>query len=79
MICLKPEVGPRNQRFLRKCCSAAHTWEFTVNCSKDTSTYKKELLEDILYTYTDAEEIRVYEDRLNQYVALSRCSTGGTC
>ncbi|SLM37011.1 Protein of unknown function DUF2410 [Lasallia pustulata] len=45
MVCLKPRVGPNNQRF------------------PSTMLFKKALLEDIVYTYKDAEEIRVYEDR----------------
>ncbi|KZF21835.1 hypothetical protein L228DRAFT_248589 [Xylona heveae TC161] len=45
MICLKPEVGPSNQKFA------------------STAEYKKEFISDLIYTYSDAEEIRVYEDR----------------
>ncbi|KAI9676906.1 MAG: hypothetical protein M1817_006745 [Caeruleum heppii] len=45
MICLKPEVGPKNQRFA------------------NTMAYKQALLEDIIFTYREAQEIRVYEDR----------------
>ena len=48
MICLKPEVGPSNQRF------------------RSTMLYKQALLEDIMYTYQDADQIRVYEDRPKQ-------------
>lgn len=51
MVCLKPRVGPNNQRF------------------PSTMLFKKALLEDIVYTYKDAEEIRVYEDRPKQYVS----------
>ncbi|KAI9877461.1 MAG: hypothetical protein M1830_003845 [Pleopsidium flavum] len=45
MVCLKPQVGPNNQRFLT------------------TMGYKQSLLEDLVYTYKEADEIRVYEDR----------------
>lgn len=33
-----------------------------------TMKYKQALLTDLLYTYKDADEIRIYEDRLGQYV-----------
>ncbi|RAK78665.1 rRNA 2'-O-methyltransferase fibrillarin-like protein [Aspergillus fijiensis CBS 313.89] len=45
LICLKPEVGPRNQRF-------ATTMEF-----------KQTFLEDLILTYEQAEDLRIYEDR----------------
>ncbi|KAI9690073.1 MAG: hypothetical protein M1820_010037, partial [Bogoriella megaspora] len=45
MTCLKPAVGPRNQKFA------------------STQKFKQDLLWDIVYTYKDADEIRVYEDR----------------
>ncbi|RAL12347.1 rRNA 2'-O-methyltransferase fibrillarin-like protein [Aspergillus homomorphus CBS 101889] len=45
LICLKPEVGPRNQRF-------ASTMEF-----------KQTFLEDLVLTYDQAEDLRIYEDR----------------
>ncbi|PYI33644.1 hypothetical protein BP00DRAFT_391860 [Aspergillus indologenus CBS 114.80] len=45
LICLKPEVGPRNQRF-------ASTMEF-----------KQTFLEDLILTYEQAEDLRIYEDR----------------
>ncbi|KAF2813882.1 uncharacterized protein BDZ99DRAFT_380202 [Mytilinidion resinicola] len=45
MVCLKPAVGPANQRF------------------SSTMHFKQELLSDIVYTYKDADEIRIYEDR----------------
>lgn len=32
-----------------------------------TMQFKQELLKEIVYTYKDAEEIRVYEDRVKQY------------
>ena len=48
MTCLKPQVGPNNQRF------------------RSTMFYKQALLEDIMYTYQDADQIRVYEDRPKQ-------------
>lgn len=48
MVCLKPAIGPANQKF------------------KSTMEFKQELLKDIVYTYKNAEEIRVYEDRVKQ-------------
>jgi hypothetical protein len=33
-----------------------------------TMNFKQELLKDIVYTYKDADDIRVYEDRVKQYV-----------
>lgn len=36
-----------------------------------TMMYKQGFLEELIYTYKDAEEIRVYEDRPKQYVLLS--------
>ncbi len=48
MVCLKPQVGPNNQRFA------------------STMGYKQSLLEDLVHTYKDADEIRVYEDRPKQ-------------
>lgn len=45
MICLKPEVGPTNQRFT------------------STMMYKQAILKDLVFTYHEAEEIRIYEDR----------------
>ena len=48
MICLKPEVSPKNQRF------------------PSTMQYKQAFLQDLVYTYHAAEEIRIYEDRPKQ-------------
>ena len=48
LICLKPEVGPRGQRF------------------STTMEFKQTFLEDLVLTYEQAEEIRVYEDRVKQ-------------
>ena len=31
-----------------------------------TMAFKQELLKDIVYTYKDADEIRIYEDRVKQ-------------
>lgn len=45
MVCLKPAVGPRGQKF------------------SSTMLFKQELLKDLVYTYREAEEIRIYEDR----------------
>jgi predicted GTPase len=33
---------------------------------KSTMHFKQELLKEIVYTYKDAEEIRIYEDRVKQ-------------
>ena len=33
-----------------------------------TMNYKQELLKEIMATYRDAEEIRIYEDRPKQYL-----------
>jgi len=49
MVCLRPEVGPSNQKF------------------SSTDRFKKALLEDLVVTYRDAIELRIYEDRLKQY------------
>ncbi|PWY69707.1 hypothetical protein BO70DRAFT_365632 [Aspergillus heteromorphus CBS 117.55] len=46
LVCLKPEVGPRSQRF------------------STTMEFKQTFLEDLVLTYEQAEEIRVYEDRV---------------
>lgn len=35
-----------------------------------TMMYKQALLKDLIYTYKDADEIRIYEDRPKQYVVL---------
>ncbi|KAL1622221.1 hypothetical protein SLS56_008893 [Neofusicoccum ribis] len=45
MVCLKPAVGPQNQKFA------------------NTMAFKQEFLRDLVYTYKEADEIRVYEDR----------------
>ena len=50
MICLKPQVGPNNQKFT------------------STMKFKQAILEDLVHTYKEANEIRVYEDRPKQYV-----------
>jgi hypothetical protein len=34
-----------------------------------TMKFKQNFLEDLLYTYEQADEIRVYEDRVKQYVS----------
>ncbi|KAI9825329.1 MAG: hypothetical protein M1819_000575, partial [Sarea resinae] len=52
MVCLKPAVGPANQRF------------------DSTMIFKQALLADIVYTYRDADEIRVYEDRVKHVKAF---------
>jgi hypothetical protein len=48
LVCLKPEVGPNNQRF------------------PSTMNFKQTFLEDLMLTYKQADEIRVYEDRQKQ-------------
>lgn len=48
LICLKPEVGPSNQRF------------------GSTMLFKQAFIADLIRTYRDAEEFRIYEDRPNQ-------------
>lgn len=53
LVCLKPEVGPNNQRFAT------------------TMKFKQNFLEDLVLTYQQADEIRVYEDRVRQYVPPS--------
>lgn len=45
MVCLKPAVGPANQKFA------------------NTMSYKQELLTDLVFTYSEAEEVKMYEDR----------------
>ncbi|KDB22958.1 hypothetical protein H109_05148 [Trichophyton interdigitale MR816] len=46
LVCLKPEVGPNNQRFAT------------------TMKFKQNFLDDLMRTYREADEIRVYEDRV---------------
>ena len=48
MICLKPQAGPKNQKF------------------RSTINYKQSILEDLVHTYKDADQIRIYEDRPKQ-------------
>jgi len=48
LVCLKPEVGPSNQRF------------------SSTMLFKQAFLADLIRTYRDAEEFRIYEDRPKQ-------------
>lgn len=45
MVCLKPSVGPNNQKI------------------GNTMDYKKELLKDVVFTYTEADDLKMYEDR----------------
>ncbi|ORY09774.1 hypothetical protein BCR34DRAFT_486788 [Clohesyomyces aquaticus] len=52
MTCLKPAIGPANQKF------------------RTTMEFKQELLREIVYTYKDAEEIRIYEDRVKHTKAF---------
>lgn len=51
MVCLKPDVGPGNERF------------------PSTMSFKQALISSLAYTYTSAESVTVYEDRVPQYVA----------
>ena len=37
---------------------------------RSTMMYKQAILEDLVYTYKNATEIRIYEDRPKQYVIL---------
>lgn len=37
---------------------------------RSTMNYKQTLLEDLVFTYKDADEIKVYEDRPRQYVIV---------
>lgn len=48
LICLKPEVGPNNERFAT------------------TIDFKHAFLEDLILTYEQADEVRIYEDRVKQ-------------
>ncbi|KAJ9218593.1 hypothetical protein DTO027B5_8310 [Paecilomyces variotii] len=52
LVCLKPEVGPNNQRFF------------------STMNFKQTLLEDLVLTYKQADEIRIYEDRVKHVRAF---------
>jgi len=52
MVCLKPAVGPANQRIT------------------STMQFKQELLKDIIYTYREAEDLRIYEDRPNHVIGF---------
>ncbi|KAL1303237.1 hypothetical protein AAFC00_006652 [Neodothiora populina] len=45
MVCLKPAVGPANQKI------------------PNTMAFKQELLKDVVFTYTEAEDLKIYEDR----------------
>lgn len=48
LVCLRPEVGPLNQKFA------------------STAKFKTAFLEDMIRTYREAHEIRIYEDRPKQ-------------
>ena len=41
---------------------------------RSTMMYKQAILEDLVYTYKDADEIRIYEDRPKQYAVLQLIS-----
>jgi hypothetical protein len=68
--------GEQNFADLIKRMVASKKLEFDMICLKpkgpksqrfnSTMHYKQSLLEDIIYTYKDAEEIRIYEDRPKQ-------------
>ena len=78
MICLKPEVGPDNQQFQsewrcvrgRSRTSPRSHISFPILA---TMVYKQALLRDVILTYTQAEEVRLYEDRSKQYVGSISC------
>ena len=70
--------GERNFAELIKRMVASKKLEFDMVCLKQqvgpkgqrfssTMHYKQSLLEDLIYTYKEAEEIKVYEDRPKQY------------
>ena len=70
--------GERNFGALIKRMVASKKLDFDMVCLKQqvgpkgqrfssTMHYKQSLLEDLIYTYKEAEEIRVYEDRPKQY------------
>ena len=48
LVCLRPEVGPLNQKF------------------PSTAKFKQAFLEDLVRTYREANEVRIYEDRPKQ-------------
>ena len=69
--------GEQNFSGLIKRMVASKKLDFDMVCLKQqvgpngqkfssTMNFKQALLEDIIYTYKDAEEIRVYEDRVKQ-------------
>lgn len=41
---------------------------------RSTMMYKQAVLEDLVHTYKDADEIRIYEDRPKQYAILQLSS-----
>ena len=41
---------------------------------RSTMMYKQAILQDLVHTYKDADEIRIYEDRPKQYAALQMAS-----
>lgn len=68
---------------------ASRSLEFDIVCLKpeigpnsqrfsSTINFKQIFLEDLIFTYKNADEIRVYEDRIRQYVfhvsaSVTRC------
>ncbi|KAH0556778.1 hypothetical protein GP486_005435 [Trichoglossum hirsutum] len=65
IISLKPEVGPNNQRFQSNFPLSSQSLQETMftRWGPGTSKFKQAFLEDLVYTYKDAEDIRLYEDR----------------
>ncbi|KAL9122097.1 MAG: hypothetical protein Q9187_001342 [Circinaria calcarea] len=77
--------GEHNFGDLIKRMVASKKLEFDMICLKQrigpvgqrfssTMHYKQQLLEDIVHTYKDAEEIKVYEDRPKQCVIAEASS-----
>lgn len=74
--------GEKNYADLINRMAASKELDFDMICLKpkagpnnqlfgSTMKYKQALLGDLVQTYKDADEIRVYEDRAGQYVVLS--------
>lgn len=70
--------GEHNFADLIKCIVASKNLPFDMMCLKpqagpnnerfrSTMMYKQAILEDLVHTYKDADEIRIYEDRPKQY------------
>ena len=70
--------GEQNFAYLIKRIVASKNLSFDMICLKpqagpnnerfrSTMLFKQAILEDLIYTYKNADEIRVYEDRPKQY------------